>query len=1295
MNIDFDYYKFPKEKRIKYDVKIDLSGLDVKDDASIQETDENNKVTDVNLAEIIDEKINYVYTYATPVAMGSRDPAFEKSRFYFYVKDSDGNFVVDYNGNVQYNWRIIGENVTEPELIDFNANPNPNTINLFDSVIANIVPRHTRFANSTTPITEKGIFAALGFFGSNDLNISDKPDTYMGEGYMNLKNDLGESDTEYRGCLTRKKFYSSVNRVTEKLLQHGIETVIKEYNGEKNDVGVDINATGLWPFYNFYISRAYAPYFIAKKMADGGMDIINPSDVTPFNLSIKEVFKAYYEPADELYDSFIGALRSLFTSINSSVLVNSFVDDSDIGLVKTPIQASDSDINITAIDNNGDDKLIIKTDYTYNGNVYPRVLYAYYTDNGKNYLIQKDSDYAIQFKYELPSNTAVNDIIDSLPKIRKQINRAAGIISTSFITVGIAASALAGAIESVSNSRNYLNDLDKIIKRIRWYQHYTNESIFPDRQFLRDGDESDDPQGPMTDDVFTHDKRMCRLLIPVYMGTRKIKKRVKNIFGHMKTKYVKVDLGVRWVELNFVDTKVYEKYRTNDKPLGKTSSVNKRINSVYANGNVVTCTLKSAISDTIMATKPFPDTVSFTTVGLLHTKLNGSFSGKIIDSTHIQFTVDTASFANYSSTGGTLSKIILPFDKTKEPDVAKNITVRYQMPHLPYDSELRKKVFTEFGSFDQSIYANKSRNGDYKVDIAGNIVLNNDIQGWEIFHQSSKSIKDMRSGIDIYNKVQFLMQLLVDEFGKNRVYLIETTRSYEDQEKLQLGGLVSSFLSWHNFGLAVKIKITKADLITAIEDGSDDMMRLLDIAEAFVNGCQQGHYGEPVNAVWCGQLVTGPDLFVWEFLPIGVGHKDALKFRDSAYAQIDPVVSNGYVNVTKKGYIVDTATYLTANEPYILKNSKALNEATIINGDKWVEAKKINNFIIPNSLILKDIKEFLLLVQGKMNANGTDLMGRRMVSEWKSNNQKSFDQLVIFNSLIGNYAVSRGLLSGDYIDKFSHIVDRYYKTDPIKFVQLYLGDAYKDIKISIDDFSDSSYISLNDGKLTTYVLDARSTHREGNGNTFGQKQLDFNSVEFGQYQGGVFIKEGDDRIIDIKTDLPVISGYDDLGNPIDGDARIIHALIADQLYNEFTQIKDNFTNLKIKFMYDSFYNSPNYVQVDMLENEFGVINTQDLLTFPQLRDMYARIKINNQKADFDGTVKGAGANIEDMEPDSETNLTQSVYEKLLSTSQQVGARKALLTREKPLIQPIEARNKIEKTIQLLNKNRMPKATDLL
>ena len=143
-------------------------------------------------------------------------------------------------------------------------------------------------------------------------------------------------------------------------------------------------------------------------------------------------------------------------------------------------------------------------------------------------------------------------------------------------------------------------------------------------------------------------------------------------------------------------------------------------------------------------------------------------------------------------------------------------------------------------------------------------------------------------------------------------------------------------------------------------------------------------------------------------------------------------------------------------------------------------------------------------------------------------------------------------------------------------------------------------------------MDARSTHKEGNGNTFGQKQIDFNSVEFGQYQNGVFINESNAKIITIKTDIAVITGYDDNGNPLSGDTRLIHSLIADQLYEEFKQILNNFNNLKIKFMYDSFYNSPNYKQLDVLENEFGVINTQDLLTFPQLRDMYARIKINNQ-----------------------------------------------------------------------------------
>jgi len=49
--------------------------------------------------------------------------------------------------------------------------------------------------------------------------------------------------------------------------------------------------------------------------------------------------------------------------------------------------------------------------------------------------------------------------------------------------------------------------------------------------------------------------------------------------------------------------------------------------------------------------------------------------------------------------------------------------------------------------------------------------------------------------------------------------------------------------------------------------------------------------------VWCGQLKTGPDNFVWEFLPLGVEHKDAPKFRDILYNQGDPISSLAFINV--------------------------------------------------------------------------------------------------------------------------------------------------------------------------------------------------------------------------------------------------------------------------------------------------------------------------------------------------------------------------------------------------------------
>jgi len=1279
VNIDFNYYNFLKQKQLKYDIKIDLSGLDVKGDATTLEKDENNEISEVNLAEVVDNNINFVYTYC---------PSAINQRFSYMPLDENGDPVLDGEGNPVTAYRLIGEAVTETDLIDFTVT-NPNYINL-NGVGANIIPKYTRFANNTYPIVEKGVFAALGLVSNNKYNIESLPDSATPYGIpVNL--DLGKPDFRYKGHITKKLFYKRINQLREAVENNGVEIVTNEYMADIGEDGIDKNSSGVNLFYNFFGARVKAPQFIEKKLADGGMESITADDITPFNMSVKDVFKAYFISSDELYDSFIEELTALIKAINSSAIVNSFVDEEDINLTKQfvvdPSLAETLAYNPITLKSE-----LVVTDTTA---AVPFAKYVTTEDSevpgGVKFVLDKNNNKKFEYEYVLPTETNINEIIDILPKLKKQVNRAASaVIGAAFVSAGFGAVAVALAYESISDAKDSLRELNVIIRNIRWYQHYTNESVFPDRQFIKNFDTDDSTIPPVEDENFIYDKQLCRLLVPVYMGTKRKKIRKKGLFGRKYTTYRKVDLGVRWVEVNFVDTNTYTKYRKNDEPLGIPNDMNISISALNGNGTYASATLSSTLPTSIMNKDPMPETVIVTISGCSNETFNGTFDAKIIDSTHITYTAPTNVTFSGNTSGGVLNKVLMPFDTTKPSDDPKNIKVNYAMPHLPYDSELRKQVFSDFGSFDQSSTANKNRNGDYTYDMAGNIVLNADIPGWEIFHESSKSINTLRSGIDIYNKVEFLLKILEAEFGKSRVHLIETMRSTEDQDKLQLGGDVSTFLSWHNYGLSVKIRITKDDNITAIEDGTPDMMRLLNIAEAYIDGVKNGYYGEPLNVIWCGQLVTGPDLFVWEFLPIGVNHKDALKFRDAAFTQQDPVITNAYVNVTEAGYLVTDGNDITA--PYVKIGSKAANTGITINGDLWVDPKKITNYAIPSDLVLKDVKEFLLLIDGKMKSNGTSLMGRQLVSEWKSGNPKSFNQLVIFYSLIGNYSATRGLLAGDYIERFSNIVTKYYKTDPIKFVQLYLGDYYYNIQIKIDELPDGSYITLYDGKLTTPILEARSMHREGNGNTFGQKQLDFNHVQFGQYQDGIFIPEGDAAIVNIKSETSVIDGYADDGTPINKDALVLHSLISDQLYKEYTEIVELFNNLKIKFMYDTFYNSPNYEFIDYLENEFGVINTQDLLTFDQLRDMYARININNKKTDPDGTVRGAGANIEDMYTDGSG---ESVYEKLVSNSQLVGARRAKLTREKPIIEPLKNGLNVEKVIAQLKKSRMPSVRDIL
>jgi hypothetical protein len=866
-----------------------------------------------------------------------------------------------------------------------------------------------------------------------------------------------------------------------------------------------------------------------------------------------------------------------------------------------------------------------------------------------------------------------------------------GLAAGVAVTGGGVASRL--LLTSVAKIERKYNEIESTVKRIRWYQKYANQSILNNGEFIEESRKNNVE--------YKYNKQVARILIPVDFGTKKVKRKIPNIFGVPISVYRRIDMGVRWVEVSFIDTSTFQKYRKNDVPSGKTFTLNNPFISLGStqSTNIVRGILSAPLSDDIMNRNA--DTVNITIVSGDNALMNGSFVARIIDSSTVEYKLNNTPSID-TSDGAILSTLIAPLTPTKSDVDPDNIRVTYNMPHLPFDDELRDKIFNDFGPFDQSTYSNKSRGGDYTITDTGAINIDDTIPGWEIFKESSKEISHMREGIDVYNKTEFLLKILHDEFGKSRVNIIETTRSFQDQEYLQLGGSVSSFLSWHNYGLAIKIVITEKDGITAIKDGSADFMRLLDIAEAFCEGAKQGAFGTPMNVVWCGQLVTGPDIFGWEFLPIGVGHKDAIKFRDSAYQQKDAVIDNAFVNVTANNYIIPAGTTPPLDgTPYILDGSKGVLDGIVINNEVWVHPKYINNYVIPNELILKDVQEFLLLIKGKMNANGTELTGRKKISEWKSKNPRSFKQLVLFYGLTGSLSITRKLLSGDYIEKFQNMVNTLAEKDPVTFVKRYLGDVeYANVKIYLEDLSDSSYITLSDGTLTTPVLEARSIHPEGSGNTFGQKQVDYGSVQFGQFQDGVFIPEGDDRIIEIKTTQPVIDGYVN-GVPFENDAVLLHTLIANQIVEEFNAIKEAFNTLSIKFMHDKFFEGSNSTLADLVENEFGVIKTQDIMTFEDLRKMYDRISINNKKTDGDGGVRGAGANIEaqnenaDIGFEVDRNKIHSVFEKLVSNSQLTGIKRASLTKEKPIIEPLANGVKVEDVIQDIQNRRIPRVRDIL
>jgi hypothetical protein len=480
------------------------------------------------------------------------------------------------------------------------------------------------------------------------------------------------------------------------------------------------------------------------------------------------------------------------------------------------------------------------------------------------------------------------------------------------------------------------------------------------------------------------------------------------------------------------------------------------------------------------------------------------------------------------------------------------------------------------------------------------------------------------------------------------VELINTWRSADDQKGICTGGPESSMLSWHNYGMAAKILIYQADGTTPIEDKSDDMKHLVKVARAFTEICGDGRLGAPCNVVWCGRLTINPSLFDWEFLPIGVGHKDAFKFREAIMAQRDPIKECAYVDVDAAKLVKGKAP--NGNIPYILNTSSAYKNAIVINGHHFVSPDRIMNYSTPEDIVLYDIVEYIDLINLKMNANGNKLGDRGNMYEWKSLNDSACTQLIRYFALTNNIKSAKALIAGDFVEKYQAVEDAYYSSSVIDYVKNMLGSHYEDVYVTVDSLNDAGFISLSNGKMYIKVHDLIPDNVPTMIDMHGQQRVDNKHIKRGVWRDGIFYGLDEIEIPYTESDGPVIEGYVD-GQASFGEAMFLHQAVASELHSAFLKIRDLFERYKGAVMYDRFQDGPNADKFSQLENEFGAIAAQDLMDFDELEALLAQEDIN-KLADIEtnGERNGAGGG--------------SIYEKVVNNAQLAGMRKAVRTSER-------------------------------
>lgn len=771
-------------------------------------------------------------------------------------------------------------------------------------------------------------------------------------------------------------------------------------------------------------------------------------------------------------------------------------------------------------------------------------------------------------------------------------------------------------MESIDALKEEYSSFKTILDRIAHYQYFAGESVFTNKSWIDTGLE------PRME--FRH--MPARFMIPVELY-RKVKRKYKR-FGFTRHRMVKSSIGVRWVEVRFIDTAIYGMYPQveNDGlveiPVNQTASVE-------TDGEYARFIFDSPIGGERAGEVLDAGTglVSFNDV---------TVEMEVIDSDMLQ--CNLSEVADILPSGNTVG--IGSIRITPRPTVSDNaldkVRVVYDMPHLPYLDEIRYRAFNQYGPFDQSRFALQNRSGDEGTRQ----------DGWRIFKESSKRLDDLRKGMGIPSTVALLVSILKNEFGANRVELVETSRSVEDQELQCSGGAESTMLSWHNYGLAAKIMIYDVDGVHAIKDDGDDFERLVDVAEAFTEGCRTARLcKQPINVVWCGRLAMGANNFVWEFLPMGVSHKDAPKFREELLAQRDPVETFGH-----------TAPQIHENLPLI------------------------------------DVAEFVRLVRAKMAANGSTLTERASMYDWKALNDTSYGQLVMYFGMTGNIAGAQALISGEYVERYQNHVDMLFDTDHVAFVREMLGDAYYRARIFIDSAGDGgAYVSLADGRIHIRTSDVKSAYDDRySDNFFGERQTDPTMLERGKWVDGVFFLENPDGPDDFVSDRPVISGYevnaDGSVSVSGGDALVLHTLLSTQLKNEFDAIRRKFEEYSGMLMYDHFDDGPNASMADMLENEFGLIKAQDLISFDKMKAIAGKPEslsdINEEEGGF-------------LNADGNGDRYDSIYEKVVSNALLSGVRKASLTREHVQVKARANGLSVEQIYRMVNNGRKVTANDML